>query len=356
MDDIPVGYSPQPGLGGRVIRGKLLSWRPCEPMSESFHAVASSPSRRPRAAVLGDQLIVDTTLRGYEFVFVGGMHRSGTTYLADSIASGDSATGLAHSGAHMGEGQFLQDVFPLDNQIGMVTGWALDGRAHLTDGDIQSKDEIAERLWRAWSPHWDLSKKYLVEKTPNNMTKTRYLQAVFPNSRFIIITRHPICQALAIRKWSHRRTQRFGAQFEALVANWLEAHACLRKDQPFVRRLLVVRFEDLVLRPAPVLERVEDFLEGHGNTPRWEALDRESAFRYARVWHTATAPGGRIQALLRVPKHRASTRERAKAYVQGIADALVLPRVARQIAERYGSEIADYGYDLDNLYEAAPGR
>ena len=305
---------------------------------------------------IGDQLIVETTLRDYEFVFVGGMHRSGTTYLADSIASGESATGLGSSGAHMGEGQFLQDVFPLDNEIGRVTGWALNGRAHLTDGDIQSRDEIAGRLWRAWSPHWDLSKRYLVEKTPNNITKTRYLQAVFPNSRFIIITRHPISQALAIRKFSHRRAQRFGAHFDALVANWVAAHACLREDQSFIRRLLVVRFEDLVLRPGPVLEQVEDFLDGHGNTSRWKALDRESAFRYARVWHTATAPGGRIHALLRVPKNRASTRERAKAYLQGVADALLLPKVARQITERYRSEISGYGYDLDNFYEAAPWR
>jgi hypothetical protein len=40
--------------------------------------------------------------------------------------------------------------------------------------------------------------------------------------------------------------------------------------------------------------------------------------------------------------------------VQNVADALLLPRVARQIAERYRSEISDYGYDLDNFYEAAP--
>ena len=57
---------------------------------------------------------------------------------------------------------------------------------------------------------------------------------------------------------------------------------------------------------------------------------------------------------LRVPKNRESARERAKAYVRGVADALLFPRVARQIAERYRSEIADYGYDLDNFYEAAP--
>jgi hypothetical protein len=293
-------------------------------------------------------------MQGHEFVFVGGMHRSGTTYLADSIASGDCATGLSNSGAHMGEGQFLQDVFPVDNEIGRVTGWALGGRAHLTDGDIQSKDEIAERLWRAWSPHWDLSKKYLVEKTPNNMTKTRYLQAVFPNSRFIIVTRHPISQALAIRKWSNRRTQRFGADFDGLVANWLAAHACLREDQPFVRRLLVVRFEDLVLRPGPVYERVEDFLDGHANTARWQVLDEESAFRYARDWRNATAPGGRINAFLHLPKSPQSPRERAKAYVQGVADALLLPQVARHITERYRDEIAGYGYEIDNLYEASP--
>jgi hypothetical protein len=299
-------------------------------------------------------LTVSTTPKGYEFVFVGGMHRSGTTYLADSVASGDCATGLSGSGAHMGEGQFLQDVFPQDNDIGRVTGWALDGRAHVTDRDGPPRDDIAGRLWRAWSPHWDLSKRYLVEKTPNNMTKTRCLQAAFPNSRFIIVTRHPIAQALAIRKWSHRRMQRFGVSFESLIANWLAAHACLREDQPFVRRLLVVRFEDLVLRPGPVRARVDAFLDGHGNASRWRALDRDSAFRYARYWQAATAPGARLEALRRLPANDGSIRARTKSYLQGVLDALLLPRAARQIAERYGDEILRYGYHMDNFYDAAP--
>ena len=42
-------------------------------------------------------------------------------------------------------------------------------------------------------------------------------------------------------------------------------------------------------------------------------------------------------------KNRASTRERAKAYLQGVADALLLPKVARQITERYRSEFRATG-------------
>ena len=49
----------------------------------------------------------------HQLVFVGGLHRSGTTVLAEMIASARSASGLENTGVMMDEGQFLQDVYPL---------------------------------------------------------------------------------------------------------------------------------------------------------------------------------------------------------------------------------------------------
>ena len=298
---------------------------------------------------------METTLRDYEFVFVGGMHRSGTTYLADSIASGESATGLANSGAHMGEGQFLQDVFPLDNEIGRVTGWALDGRAHLTDGDIQSRDEIAGRLWRAWSPHWDLSKRYLVEKTPNNITKTTYSRPCFPtrassSSRGIRSRRHsPFANShMGEPRDSGHTSKRWSR------TGWRRMPVCAKISRSFgACSWFVSRTWCCVQVRCASRWRTLDGHGTHRGGRRWIASPR-SVMRESGALRRLQ--GGESARSCVYPKNRESTRERAKAYLQGVADALLLPKVARQITERYRSEISGYGYDLDNFYEAAPWR
>ena len=37
-----------------------------------------------------------------------------------------------------------------------------------------------------------MSEPVLVEKSPPNLVRTRFLQALFPDARQIVVTRHPI--------------------------------------------------------------------------------------------------------------------------------------------------------------------
>src|SRR5207237_4878491 len=66
--------------------------------------------------------------------------------------------------------------------------------------------ENARLMVEAWTPSWDLSRRLLVEKSPSNLVKGRFLQAVFPGSALVVVLRHPIVVALGTRKW-HKRSR-----------------------------------------------------------------------------------------------------------------------------------------------------
>ena len=77
---------------------------------------------------------------------------------------------------------------------------------------------------------------------------------MFPDSYFIAILRHPIPTVLATQKWDP------GTRPHALLEHWLRAHELFVEDMPHLRRLHVLRYEDLVVDPDAELERAFAFL------------------------------------------------------------------------------------------------
>ena len=223
----------------------------------------------------------------HRLLFVGGLHRSGTTLLADLIAAHPQVSGFANTGVPADEGQHLQDVYPTARAYGGPGRFGLAPDAHMTEThELVSPDRRA-RLLAAWEPHWDLAKAVLVEKSPPNLIRTRFLQAVFPGATFAIVVRHPIPVTLATARW--RGTRQLGP----LVEHWLRCHEQFAVDEPSLEHVQVVRYEELVddaekcvqriwatvgLEAAPVETRVapgsnEAYFE------QWRALKRQPAVR-----------------------------------------------------------------------------
>lgn len=282
----------------------------------------------------------------HDLVFVGGMHRSGTTLVADMIGTSPLASGLTGTGVSMDEGQHLQDVYV--GGRGRVDRWALRPEAHLTEPD--ARPDTAARLWSAWAPYWDLDKQLLVEKSPPNLTKTRFLQTAFPGAKFVVVTRHPVVQALAIRKWAKPGTGRFGFRWPGLVEHWLHAHDLFRADAGRLRNVKVLRYEHLMTDPRREVAGLAEFLGTPIDTTSMVEGGRST--EYQHVWSGATR--GRVVRHARSLVTGQETRRwhGRQALLRDMVDAVMIPSQRRLIEDRFGDRIRQHGYDLATLDDA----
>lgn len=214
-------------------------------------------------------------LDGHSFVFLAGLHRSGTTLLARLLAAHPAVSGFSETGVPADEGQHLQSVYPAAKEWGGPGRFGFAPEAHFTEDD--ATEEKAQALFAEWSEHWDLSRPVLLEKSPPNLLKTRFLQALFPDSAFVVILRHPIPVSIPTSEW--RGTRRY----YRLLEHWLRCHEIFERDHDSLARVHVVHYEDLVREPEAVLGRIFEFL-GLEPIPPSEPIDREANQRYFEQW------------------------------------------------------------------------
>ena len=195
-------------------------------------------------------------------VFVGGLHRSGTSALTRVLADHAEVSGLAGTGVEEDEGQHLQHVYPPALTYGGPGRFAADRRAHLTEASELVSPESAVALSRAWAPYWDMSCRLLVEKSPPNLIMGRFLQELFPGSGLVVVLRHPVVVALSTAKWRRLASRHWWryTTLHSMVQHWFRAYDLLREDAPHLRRLHVLRYEDLVADPSAELGRLQQFL------------------------------------------------------------------------------------------------
>src|SRR5262245_38005823 len=141
-------------------------------------------------------------MSAHRFVFVGGLHRSGTTLIARALARHSSVSGFRNTGAIEDEGQFLQSVWPPERVFGGVGRFGFDPRAHMTESSPYNSEGTTARLCADWNRYWDLSKPVLLEKTPGNLLRMRLLARLFSDCQFIMVVRHPVAAVLATMKWT----------------------------------------------------------------------------------------------------------------------------------------------------------
>lgn len=213
----------------------------------------------------------------HRFVFLAGLHRSGTTLLARLLAAHPEISGFSGTGVPADEGQHLQSVYPAAATYGGPGRFGFAPESHLTEASPLASEENARAIYDEWSAHWDLARPVLLEKSPPNLLKTRFLQALFPGSAFVVIVRHPIPVSIPTARW--RGTRRY----DRLLEHWLRCHALFEEDRERLERVHVLRYEQLVCDPAGVLREIFEFLELDPIEPS-EPVEPGANEKYFRQW------------------------------------------------------------------------
>ncbi|MDX1918304.1 MAG: sulfotransferase [Candidatus Caenarcaniphilales bacterium] len=216
-----------------------------------------------------------------KLLFIGGLHRSGTSLIHKAIAEHPDISGFSDTEVPEDEGQHLQTIYPKASFYGGPGKFGFDSESALDESSSLITPTNAERIFKQWSDYWDLSKAVLVEKSPPNLTKTRFLQALFPESYFLIIMRHPVVVSYATKKWSQ-------TSLYSLLRHWVICHERFEADRPFLERCMVIRYEDFVKDLSKSLNQVFEFVgvspfdssfqasEAHNQKyyQRWEKLGK----------------------------------------------------------------------------------
>ncbi len=209
-------------------------------------------------------------VQGKTFVFICGLHRSGTSLLHRLLRDHPAISGFANTGVPEDEGQHLQTVLPRDQDLGGVGRIAFAANGHLSEVPLEKALPIRNALLGQWCRHHDLRKPVLVEKSPPNILRSRLLQSAFPGARFLFIVRHPIPASLSTQKWKSKLS------LAELLRHWDTAHKIMLTDLPHLEHSLVVRYEDLVADPGATLGQIWLWLQIEQYEPLEAVADRNA--------------------------------------------------------------------------------
>ncbi|MBE9126712.1 MULTISPECIES: sulfotransferase family protein [unclassified Coleofasciculus] len=189
----------------------------------------------------------------HKFVFIGGLHRSGTSLLCRTLREHPQISGFSNTGAIEDEGQWLQSVYSPAQVYGGPGRFGFNQSSFMDEKSDLVSSENAQKLFQEWKKHWDLNKPVLLEKSPPNLVRSRFLQAMFPNSFLIIMLRHPIPVSYATQKWSN-------TSIDSLIKHWLICHERFDRDHRYLQNVLILKYENFIIDPQGILRKIYDFI------------------------------------------------------------------------------------------------
>lgn len=204
--------------------------------------------------------------RPEKWLFLVGCYNSGTTLLADLLGRHSDISALPT------EGHFITDQFVKDYEIGLPRMWA--GREELfrlTEVDT-GPDPV--RVKKEWGMRLDLSKRVLLEKSPPNTPRVRWLQKHFSPAYFVAIVRNGYAVSEGIMRKADPKHLRDSWPIGQCAHQWMRSNEMLLDDAPHLERLLWVRYEDLVANPLEELNRICDFI----GLPHYLGFDPKKSF------------------------------------------------------------------------------
>lgn len=185
--------------------------------------------------------------RPERWVFIVGCYNSGTTLLHDILATHPRV------GSMPWEGQFYTDELPLPLDFGLPRLWAIEPERFALGPNDGAGIDVA-RLKRQWGARLnDPSRPILIEKSPTNAGRTRWLARHFENAHFIGIVRNGYAVAEGIRR-------KAGHRLELGARQWAVSNEIMLRDFEQLPNQMIVRYEELASDLPAVLDRVGGFI------------------------------------------------------------------------------------------------
>ena len=222
-------------------------------------------------------------LSDHRFIFVCGLHRSGTSVLFRSLRDHPEVSGFQGTASPEDEGMHLQTIYPPSGHYGGAGEFGFHPEAHLTESSPLVTEANRQKLFSEWSKYWDLSKTYLLEKSPPNIIRTRFLQAMFPNSYFIVMLRHPLAVSYATQKW-YRKYKVNWRGFPRIFEHWLVCNEIFQEDQKHLKSSFVVKYEEFVADPYRWVNDMYRFL-GLGEYSMSQKILTDVNKKYFHKWN-----------------------------------------------------------------------
>jgi len=147
---------------------------------------------------------------------------------------------------------------------------------------LATKD-TSQQLIEQWSKYCKFNLKFFVEKSPPNLVRTRFFQALFPDSKFIITRRHPIAVACALCASDNPRASITSVL--KVIDHILLGYEIAKKDTPHLKNVLSIRYEDIILNSQQVVDTVFDFIGVPSMVPEIK-LYKDLNHKYFSVWKT----------------------------------------------------------------------
>lgn len=182
-----------------------------------------------------------------KWVFIAGCSNSGTSLL-HAILSAHPLIGTLPD-----EGQFCTNQLPLNRNLGLKRLWAVPPeKLYLNEKGDPQIDLI--KLKRQWAARFnDTRRPVLLEKSPPNTVRLRWLQANFPGARFIGIHRNGYAVAEGIRR-------KAGHSVDIGAEQWSNANKILLEDLPKMQHHMLISYESLTENTEESIQKICQFI------------------------------------------------------------------------------------------------
>lgn len=188
------------------------------------------------------------------FIFLAGHHRSGTSLLHEILREHPLISGFSQTRAPQDEGQHLQNIYTSAKVNGGPGKYIFNKSSYMNEDHYLATEQSAAAIFQQWEQYYDKNCVHYIEKSPPNIIRTRFLQKLFPNSKFVVIFRHPLAVAYATRKMSK-------TSIDNLIDHTLLGYEIFTHDMPYLKYLYIFRYEDFVINPQAEIDRIYNFLD-----------------------------------------------------------------------------------------------